>query len=1159
MGPRFFLPGASATLGVLRPFMMSLTRILRLGAPLVALLLVGATASAQTSPSSTNGAASAPLLIATNLELTTASIQSRLASLQDSEGLPEADRTEAIREYKEAIAQLDLASQWRSRATALERLREGRARILEKTWSETEVWARTPPTVVAETSTLAEVEASLAESEADLTVARQSIAAVDTEMQNLSERRLAIPAELALVGGGHEDVLGELSLPALPLGSVDTALARRAASLAREKAVAAQQAALELELSTYEARRELLMSRRDLLKRKVDALSERVAALQAAQATRREAEAEKAAAAARADREALAKVDPVLGELAEGNARLTEERTGPDGLSAKLDAATRELSEVTGQLQEFQSRSAGVRQKVAAAGLTDAIGLLLRKEKGEIYDVVKARGDIRARRQHVAAAQLEALNLQDLVIQLPEVEAEVDAILARRGPGLEAAERRRVETTARNVLKLRRSSLEALIRDYNSYFTTLVDLDAKEGELVELVVDYAAFVDQHVLWIPSSAPPDARVFREWPRALAWLVDPDHFLAVARRLEASAFAHPIRAIGGVLFFVLLLGYRRRLRHLQDEFCSPRAASLSTRFPAPIGAFLVSALIAGTFPLIAVFVGSMLSIAPYPPDDFSRAVAQALLELAFPLFMLELLRRTAGRNGPARYFFGWPEAALQLARRQMVFIESVGLPSFFVAAMMDAQPQEIWSHTVGRAGFCLGTTAFGLGWHRLLSPRDHLLEKVLRRADLEWVRPIGSRLAWIPGLVTISMVGIALAGYYYTALVLMRRVWITTLVLIAFFAANSLLLRWLEGKSSAASADDGEEALDAKETAVVSVQTRSLLRIVSAVGLLATLFLVWVEVFPALAYFNRIELWHVTSTVQQTVGVGEAAHLEQLPLQVPVTAANVLLALLGLTLAVVGARNLPGLLELTFLSQTKLDRGLRYAIATLSRYAVSILGAVVVFRNLGVDWASVQWLVAAVSVGLGFGLQEIFANFVSGLILLLERPVRVGDTVTLGGVTGTVNRIHMRATTIIDFDRKELIVPNKEFITGQLVNWSLTDPTVRLVVPVGVAYGSDTAAVERILYEVAKQSARVLENPPPLVVFMSFGDSSLNFEMRVFLPNPDFIAVARHELLLEIDRKFRAAKIEIPFPQRDLHLRSVDARAASAFTTATEGEA
>ena len=1141
--------------------MTSLTRIFRLGAPLVALLLAGAAASAQTSSSSSVGAgdpASAPLLIATDLELTTTSIQSRLASLQAAEGLTEADRNEAVREYKEAIAQLDLASQWRGRATALERLREGRARILEKTWGETDAWARTQPTVVAEASTLAEVEAWLAESDADLTVARQSIAAVDAEMQNLSERRLAIPAELAMVGGGHEDVLGELSLPALPVGSVDTALARRASSLAREKAVAAQQEALELELSTYEARRELLMSRRDLLKRKVDVLSERVEGLQAALATRREAEAEKAAAAARADREALAKIDPVLGVLAEGNARLTEERTGPDGLSARLDAATRELSDVTRQLQEFQSRSAGVRQKVAAAGLTDAIGLLLRKEKGEIYDVVRARGDIRARRQHVAAAQLQALNLQDLVIQLPEVEAQVDEILARRGPALEPAERRRVETTARNVLKLRRSSLEALIRDYNSYFTTLVDLDAKEGELVELVVAYSAFVDQHVLWIPSAAPPDSRVLREWPRALAWLVDPDHFLAAARRLEASAFAHPIRAIGGALFFLLLLGYRRRLRHFQDEFCSPRAESVSTRFPAPIGALLVSALIAGTFPLMAVFVGSMLSIAPYPPDDFSRAVAQALLELAFPLFMLEMLRRTAGRNGPARYFFGWPEAALQLARRQMVFIESVGLPSFFVAAMMDAQPQEIWSHTVGRAAFCLGTGAFGLGWHRLLSPRDQLLEQVLRRADLEWVRPIAYRLAWIPGLVTISMVGIALAGYYYTALVLMRRVWITTLVLIAFFAANSLVLRWLEGKSSAAGADD-DEALDAEKTAIVSVQTRSLMRISSGVGLLATLFFVWVEVFPALTYFDRIELWHVTSTVQQTVGVGEAAHLEQVPTQVPVTAANVLVALLGVMLAIVGARNLPGLLELIFLSNTKLDRGIRYAIATLSSYAASILGVVVVFRNLGADWSSVQWLVAAVSVGLGFGLQEIFANFVSGLILLLERPVRVGDTVTLGGVTGTVNRIHMRATTIIDFDRKELIVPNKEFITGQLVNWSLTDPTVRLVIPVGVAYGSDTAAVERILYEVAKQSARVLENPPPLIVFIAFGDNSLNFEMRVFLPNPDFIAVARHELLLEIDRKFRAARIEIPFPQHDLHLRSVDARAASAFTTATEGEA
>ncbi|MFN2375569.1 MAG: mechanosensitive ion channel domain-containing protein, partial [Candidatus Binatia bacterium] len=311
----------------------------------------------------------------------------------------------------------------------------------------------------------------------------------------------------------------------------------------------------------------------------------------------------------------------------------------------------------------------------------------------------------------------------------------------------------------------------------------------------------------------------------------------------------------------------------------------------------------------------------------------------------------------------------------------------------------------------------------------------------------------------------------------------------------------------------------------------------------------LFSVWADVFPALRFFEKVEMWSVEGTVEQTVGTGDAARVESLPVRVPVTLANLMIALLGAVLAVVGARNLPGVLELTVLSRLGLDRGLRYAIAMVSRYTVFVVGAVVAFDNLGVGWSKVQWLVAAVSVGLGFGLQEIFGNFVSGLIILFERPVRVGDMVTIDGMTGTVHRIEMRATTILDFDRKELIVPNKDLITGKLLNWSLHDPMVRIVIPVGVAYGSDTTAVQRILLEVAQQCATVLVSPAPIAAFTAFGDSALEFELRVYLTSSDHLVTARHEILMGIDRRFRGAGIEIPFPQRDLHVKSVDAAMAT----------
>jgi potassium efflux system protein len=256
---------------------------------------------------------------------------------------------------------------------------------------------------------------------------------------------------------------------------------------------------------------------------------------------------------------------------------------------------------------------------------------------------------------------------------------------------------------------------------------------------------------------------------------------------------------------------------------------------------------------------------------------------------------------------------------------------------------------------------------------------------------------------------------------------------------------------------------------------------------------------------------------------------------------VTLGNVLTGIVIMVLTVVATANLPGLLELTVLQRMHYLKGERYAITTIVRYAIAIVGFSTAFNNFGVGWSRIQWLVAALGVGLGFGLQEIFANFVSGIIILFERPIRVGDIVTVGGISGTVARIRTRATTIVDFERKELVVPNKDFITNQVVNWTLTDSVLRVTIRVGIAYGSNTKLAEDLLYETARENADALEDPAPLVLFKSFGESSLEFELRVFCENADRMLGVRHALNMAVERKFREAGIEIAFPQRDIHIK------------------
>jgi len=271
-------------------------------------------------------------------------------------------------------------------------------------------------------------------------------------------------------------------------------------------------------------------------------------------------------------------------------------------------------------------------------------------------------------------------------------------------------------------------------------------------------------------------------------------------------------------------------------------------------------------------------------------------------------------------------------------------------------------------------------------------------------------------------------------------------------------------------------------------------------------------------------RRVELW--------------SGGTETVP--VVVTLADLVLSLFVLIAASVAASNLPAMLELLVLQRLHMQAGERHAISTLTRYIIVILGIVLAFSAIGIGWGKVQWLLAAISVGLGFGLQEVFANFVSGLILLFEQPMRVGDIVTVGTTTGKVTRIRIRATTIQDWDRKELIVPNRQFVTSEFVNWTLSDAIVRWVLPASIAVGSDTQLALRLLEEIAAESRWVLKDPRPEGLFVGFGDNNLRLELRLFVDMNTLDYRWMSDLNEAIARRFRDAGIEMTY-QRDLNLK------------------
>ena len=277
--------------------------------------------------------------------------------------------------------------------------------------------------------------------------------------------------------------------------------------------------------------------------------------------------------------------------------------------------------------------------------------------------------------------------------------------------------------------------------------------------------------------------------------------------------------------------------------------------------------------------------------------------------------------------------------------------------------------------------------------------------------------------------------------------------------------------------------------------------------------------------------------------------------------PITLVFLFKAFLFLLLLGLLSRAMRRLLQNKLLVRTALDEGQRYSLGQITGYVVFLVGLLVGLQWVGLNLSSLVLLGGAVGIGVGFGLQNIANNFVSGIILLLERPIRVGDRVEVGGTNGDIVRIGARSTWVRTNDNVVIIIPNTEFVNNRVTNWTANDRQVRFSVPLGVSYGSDPERVREVLLGVARSHPDVLKDPEPEILFARFGESSLDFELRVWtITRVKTPLPLSSELYFSIFRAFRENGIEIPFPQRDLHLRTVSPsiRVANSESAAREGD-
>ncbi len=1086
-----------------------------------------------------------------------AALSEQRTQLDQAKGLSDEQRKLALQRIDEAAARLEEAARIDAQVKSLRDRIERGPGLLSRGKQAAEVAGQALDARTIEAWSEQKLETELSESQRKLDELRRLLAEKDRELNQYLAQTRNGGAELADLQQQLSD-LKTAAGSASGSGSGDLASAiEQNLRAAREQALQAREQQLSLQRSNLSLLIDLARMERETAAARVDAFEQRVSSLRASLQKRRQSLAEanrlKAEEQLNDAPAAIRSLQAEISAFAAEQARLVRAETEFQRENERVVRLTEQVKQDYGRIQRI----------VELGGSTVQVSSLLQKRRALAPSVKTLNQKVLSYQQMLSDAGLRQLQLDEQLRDSEDAESRIEKTISAPGSGQSAAEQEAVRTAARAAWVSYRDTVLALWKAYTRYLGTLSKLDADTRALALEARAYRAFIDDRLLWLPSteSAPLDQPLLLL--AGLEWLVRPAHLELLARDglllINARAPLVGMWLLGG---FLLLGLHRRALRGLKNAAAATRKIRSDSflRTFAALGHTLVLIL---TWPWFLVGAGLLLGSLS-AAATYTLVLAAGLQGAGHTFLFLNTLRQLCRADGVARAHLHWnPVLADQLGWQArwlltlapalgfLMAAGAVGVPSEFVQLAGIVQDAEPGMLSLARVALIAQMLLLAIALHRIWRREGAVMQAF--EASPERAAWVNYHLVWF-ALALLVPLGLALAaasGYFYTAAFL-TAIWGSTLwLLLTLVILKDLLLRGLylaqrrqrfaeavqyreEARQDAALKEDDADAdmppvEDQKlDYHLLGEQARRLVQMGYTISLLAGLWLIWVDVVPAFGFLNQVEL--PISTTKLIDGVSR---------EVPLTLGDMVAGLVLGGLALFAARNVPALLELTLLQRLPINRASRYAVTTLTQYLVAMIGVVITFKALGLQWSSIQWLVAALSVGLGFGLQEIVANFVSGIILLFEQPIRVGDVVTVDGTTGTVSRIRIRATTIVNWERQELVIPNKTFITGQLINWTLSDEVNRVFITVGVSYDADTRKAMELIAEAAKEHPQILDDPPPRITFEGFGDNALTLNLRGFLGEVGSRLQTITELHQAILDKFRAAGIEIAFPQLDVH--------------------
>lgn len=836
--------------------------------------------------------------------------------------------------------------------------------------------------------------------------------------------------------------------------------------------------------------------------------------------------------------------NPVISKELDFNTSISEELLKKTTEISQLSQDNLRIKNVLDNLQQTQRN---IEEQISSLQGTLVLSRIINKQRQSLpQDKV-----IKGLSKQIADLRVRVFDISEFKDSLVDTQAYISKLESREKTTFTDAEKAQLE----EILQTRSKTLSELLKLLNNQLNLSINIELNQQQVKTISDALQQKLQQQSFWVKSNSEMDLEWFARFPGLAGY-----ELTEISKKLDFSNWKDNIGLAGLLIGGLSLLTFFIRRQHdrIKQKLTKINNSMLTvptdSQWNTPMAIFWTVVLcLPSTFMFLIVFVLVTYICFLDPTEVWPWGLKMAFYWLYFA-FMLAMLRP----NGIAYRHFNMPQSSNAVFRK--ILKHSVWVIGLLLNTSIFNNVTEygIAYDVIGQAmtvlvlvsvlfvvvpGFRMGIATYQKAASYKRDAKPMLLGLV--------------RILLV--LAPIALIVLIVMGYYYTASQIIEHLVASYFAIVTWIIIRNMVYRGfnvssrrlsyrrLQEKRALAQAkaqaqqNGQEQTVETEDSALVlqddaisvSDIKNQMLKITDLVlwtALFGLLYWVWSDLVTVAYYLKEITLWQQATTT-------EAGTVME-----SITLLNLLVAMIVLIVTYILVKNLGGLLETLVFSNLNLSQGTPYTITTIFTYLLIIIGASIAFASLGMSWSKLQWLFTALSVGLGFGMQEIFGNFVSGIIILFERPVRVGDMVTIGSFNGTVSKIRIRATTLIDNDRKEVIVPNKAFITERVVNWALTSSMTRLVISVGVAYGSDLELVKRLLLQAAEENEAVLKDPAPAAYFLTFGASTLDHELRVYVGQLSDRIRTIDALNRRIDELFMANNIEIAFNQLDIFIKN-----------------